>query len=115
MKNLTEFVKTLMYLIIIVVVGYFSYEFCSLNYVVTNNSTAKADSLLKVNKKLMDSIDFQYKKLTFTEDSLRAYKDSLLKAKQRVYVKKVSDLRYISLDSNIVILSKFLSQEDIVW
>lgn len=115
MKNLTEFLKILTYLTVIVIVGYFSYEIYSLKHVRIDGSAVKTDSLLKVNKKLMDSIDFQYKKLTFTEDSLRAYKDSLLKAKQRVYVKKISDLRYITTDSNIVIFTKLLSEESNSW
>ena len=114
MKNLTEFMKMLMYLFVILAIGYIVY-LVSIERKQSNPiDTKRIDSLLIVNKKLSDSIEIQYKKIIFTESYLKKYKDSLILAKKQVYVKKASDLHFISLDSNIVILTKLLTEEGII-
>lgn len=62
-----------------------------------------------------DSIQNEFNLLKRERDSLITKYDSLSKIKTDAHIKKVNSYRYLSLDSNITILSRTLSEKNIAW
>ena len=62
-----------------------------------------------------DSIQNEFTLLKQEIDSLLFKYDSLSKIKKDAHIKKVNSYRTLSLDSNITILSRTLSEKNITW
>lgn len=62
-----------------------------------------------------DSIQNEFTLLKQERDSLLFKYDSLSKIKKDAHIKKINSYRTLSLDSNITILSRNLSEENIAW
>ena len=62
-----------------------------------------------------DSIQNELILLKQERDSLLFKYDSLSKTKKDAHIKKINSYRTLSLDSNITILSRTLSEKNIAW
>ena len=64
----------------------------------------------KVKKELSLSLN-KIDSLNKEMDNLNNKYDSLLTEKRKVYVQRINDYRFMGIDSNIIVLSGFLSKE----
>ena len=62
-----------------------------------------------------DSIQNEFNLLKQERDSLLFKYDSLSKTKKDAHIKKINSYRTLTLDSNITILSRTLSEKNITW
>lgn len=94
----------ILFLISLTIYFVFSYRWAAEKEKEYNNELEKTKRELQKSFKEIDSLQKEFNKVN------EKY-DSLLTVKRKVYVQKINNYRFAGVDSNIIVLSGFLSKE----
>ena len=111
-----DWVKIVTVLIVLIVGSYFLITKPLLEQIGSDfREVAKNDSTIKSNNDSIKALTIKFTILKQERDSLLFKYDSLSKTKKDAHIKKINSYRTLTLDSNVTILSRTLSEKNITW